>query len=160
MVKCLVHAMCLLKHTVCNCAPESLQSSLICWQIEKSPPSFHPAISAPPNQSEPKPNPSACCFCELMCVCVCAHVGDGGGGGERIWVGVGGRRCWGGLAPSTPSLKFCQWNELRRAVPNALVSLLHFCLLTPESYSKPPRSLFFLFSFCLSSFFFSFFESG
>lgn len=139
--------MCLLKHTVRNRAPESLQSSLICWQIEKSPPSFHPAISAPPNQSEPKPNPSACCFCELMCVCVCECVPMLVMVAEVVkefgWVcacGVGGRRCWGGLAPSTPSLKFCQWNELRRAVPNALVSLLHFCLLTPESYSEPPLS--------------------
>lgn len=40
------------------------QSSLICWQIEKSPPSFHPVIPRPQPNQTPRPNPPACCFCE------------------------------------------------------------------------------------------------
>lgn len=70
-VLCAWHCVCVSRRVCVTVRERVFQSSLICWQIEKSPPSFRPVIPRPPTQSDPTTNPPACCFCEYTCVCVC-----------------------------------------------------------------------------------------
>lgn len=103
-----------------------LQSSLICGQIEKSSPSFHPVIPRPQPNQTPRPKPPACCFCEQVCMCAC------------VW--VCGCTCWWWKIPGAnvgvdypPPLPL--WSAAN-GTNCTVLSLMH-CELSPFLYSSP-----------------------
>lgn len=99
-------------------------SQIFCQTVKNPHPPLRclSVLPRPPTQSDPSDRaPSACCFVNVcVCVCLCAYIFG------MVLEDSGGASVGADYPPPLPSLKCCQWNELHRAVPNALVSLLYF----------------------------------